>query len=397
MADFDEILKSQQVLANGMSMFKDGMSSFAKVRATNQAQEELSALSNMEMEDGKRRQQQELIARNLVMNLQKGGVSTPDVQQLSGALMPTPLQNTDDWIKQDRQDTLKERETARQYDWKKTLFDRDTRLEVAGLKSVGGTKNKFTNELDKAQAKQFSKELESLSILDTGMSDADDALSALSEFGKGTINPPTKWNRGIINGGTGWLATFGGMQKYVSSDAEMLDAKLKTVDLKAMVKTFSGMSQAVNTETERAAWNATQASLTNDDDVNAYILLGAKSLMLKQKFELADKAAYAEENESLRNYKSRLSEVMTVMDDKGEMHLIPKKAFPQLESKGFMTVDKFAKKRFGKVGSSMGADPRLKSPSAASEQQQPQEQASPAQAAPAPTVNVNKYFRRPGS
>jgi hypothetical protein len=383
MADFDEMLKSQQVLAQGMSLFRDGMASFAKTRATNQAQEELSALSSMEMEEGKKRQQQELIARNLVMNLQKAGVSNPDVQQLSGALMPTPLQQTDQWIQQDRQDTLKERELARQHDWKKMLFNRDTQLEVAGLKAVnGGVKNRFTTELDKAQAKQFSKELESLSLLDTGMSDVDDALTGLSEFGKGTFNSPTKWNRGIINAGTGWMATLGGMQKYVSADAEALDAKFKTIDLKNMVKTFQGMSQAVNTETERAAWNATQASLTNDDDVNASILLGTKSLLLKQKFELADKAAYAEQNESLRNYKSRLSEVMTVMDDKGEMHLIPKKAFPQLKEKGFMTVDHFAKKRFGKIGSSMGADPRLKGPSAASEQQQPQEQASPAQAAP---------------
>lgn len=87
--------------------------------------------------------------------------------------------------------------------------------------------------------------------------------------------------------GTGPLATLGGGSKYLSQETQKLDSLFKTLSLDSMVKAFSGMSKAVDTNAERAAFEATQPSLTNDDQVNKAILerqlKAAESLLKKQK------------------------------------------------------------------------------------------------------------------
>jgi len=68
--------------------------------------------------------------------------------------------------------------------------------------------------------------------------------------------------------GTGPFATLGGTTKFISQDLQKLDTKFNQVGLDEMVKMFSGMSKAVDSNAERAKFESTQPSLTLDDDVN---------------------------------------------------------------------------------------------------------------------------------
>lgn len=87
--------------------------------------------------------------------------------------------------------------------------------------------------------------------------------------------------------GTGPIATLGGSTRYLSEDTQDLDSLFRTLSLDSMVKMFSGMSKAIDTNAERAAFEATQPSLSNDDEVNKNILNrqleAAKNMLKKQK------------------------------------------------------------------------------------------------------------------
>lgn len=88
-------------------------------------------------------------------------------------------------------------------------------------------------------------------------------------------------------GGTGPMATLGGLTKYTSADAQNLDAQFKKLNLDTMAKLFQGMSKAVDSDAERRAFEAAQPSLTNDDNVNRRLiqdrLQAARSLATKLK------------------------------------------------------------------------------------------------------------------
>lgn len=110
-----------------------------------------------------------------------------------------------------------------------------------------------------------------------------------------------KYSKGSLTG-TGPLATLGGGTKYLSSGTQKLDSLFRTLSLDSMVKMFSGMSKAVDTNAERAAFEATQPSLSNDDNVNKMILdrqlKAAESLLRKQKEAIGryDKQGNFDEN-----------------------------------------------------------------------------------------------------
>lgn len=91
-------------------------------------------------------------------------------------------------------------------------------------------------------------------------------------------------------GGTGMLATAGGLSKYLSTDTQDLDSAFKKLNLDTMVAMFAGMSKAVDSDAERRAFEAAQAAITNDDKVNERIFRERISDMenLIKKLEKAD-------------------------------------------------------------------------------------------------------------
>lgn len=336
-------------MMRGFAALEKGMKSLGAARATGQAQEDVNAINANVTDEMEKRKKLAAVAQNLTLSLSGMGVDPTQVAQAGGAITPKQYNLTDEGIMQSRDDSLKESESARAYDWKKTLFNRETQLQLAGLKAAAGSTpgGQFKKELHKQTAKSFAQELENVGKLQTGLSDVDDALSALEQYGESTMM------------GTGPIATGFGMKKYLSRDTEALDAKLKKINLTNMATTFSGMSRAIDSEVERKAWESTQADISNDDKTNAAVLLGAKSLMLKQAFEMQQKADYADQKGDLDGYRSKLSQVISMMNPKGQMELVHKKQIPELKKAGYQSVDKFASDSWGKIPvqrSSFGSD-----------------------------------------
>ncbi len=95
------------------------------------------------------------------------------------------------------------------------------------------------------------------------------------------------YSKGSITG-TGPVATLGGLTSYVNDDTERLKARFNKLGLDSMVKMFAGMSKAVDTGAERAAFESTQPRINNDDSVNTMILndqLAAAERMLQKQQE----------------------------------------------------------------------------------------------------------------
>jgi hypothetical protein len=149
---------------------------------------------------------------------------------------------------------------------------------------------------------------------------------------------------------------MGGAKKYFSQDLENLDARYKDISLNKMVSMFSGMSKAVDSDAERRAFEATTASIKNDDKTNLQILLGSKSSLLKDKAVAEAQADWADQYGSLKGFEQAnpilKGEVTTLVDSSGEMQLVPKSAVPQLKKQGLMSVDDYvnqlAKSKFKK-------------------------------------------------
>lgn len=162
----------------------------------------------------------------------------------------------------------------------------------------------------------------------------DDALTDLG-----------KYSRGSWTGGTGPLATLGGKLAF-SDDTQSLNSKFKKLALKDMTQMFAGMSKAVDSEAERRAFEATQPSLANDDDVNAEILLGSKAIALKGQKELEAQKQYIAQHGRLdQNYESPIIGRTTavVHPETGKMEIIPKDRAKDAMAQGYMPIDQYAK------------------------------------------------------
>jgi len=93
------------------------------------------------------------------------------------------------------------------------------------------------------------------------------------------------------------------MKKYLSQDAQNLEAKFRDINLKNMVSTFSGMSKAVDSDAERRAWESTQASLSNDDEVKLKYFNGVlKSTLLKDRAVAEAQQAYVAKHGNLDGF-----------------------------------------------------------------------------------------------
>lgn len=92
----------------------------------------------------------------------------------------------------------------------------------------------------------------------------DDAQKTFDQYSKKSM------------GGTGVLAQAKGYLGSMAPETQKLESKFNALGLDTLVKTFSGMSKAVDTDAERAYFQSTQPSLKNDDTVNKEILKGMK-------------------------------------------------------------------------------------------------------------------------
>jgi hypothetical protein len=204
--------------------------------------------------------------------------------------------------------------------------------EASGKGKENPLKNKFMESTMTAQGKDYEKLQSSQPKIDEQLSGIDDAINAQIEYTKNT-----KY-------GTGPLASGYGLKGILDTDTANLKAKFNKLALKNLVTDFAGMSKAVDTDAERRAFESTQPSIKNDDRVNVSILLGGKSIALKNKAEAEAQKAYVENNGSLNGYASPIiGKVDTVVDKNGNMKLVPKNEKDQYLKSGYLGLDNYAR------------------------------------------------------
>jgi hypothetical protein len=233
----------------------------------------------------------------------------------------------------------------REFDEKKSLKQMDLDAAEARLKDdrrfqkelydikEKSKPSKFDEEVAKKEAKTYADTQEAIKKTATNLSKVDEAINAQLNYSSNTV------------AGTGPLATMGGAKKYFSQDLENLDARYKDISLNKMVSMFSGMSKAVDSDAERRAFEATTASIKNDDKTNLQILLGSKSSLLKDKAVAEAQANWAEKYGNLKGFEQAnpilRGEVTTLVDGSGEMQLVPKSEVSQLKKQGLMDLDSY--------------------------------------------------------
>ena len=165
----------------------------------------------------------------------------------------------------------------------------------------------FGEKRQKESAKAYVKDQSRRDGVNTMLSDVNRAIKAQIEYTKDSLT-----------GGTGPFATLGGLTGKFMTGTSNLNALFKTINLKNMIKTFAGMSKAIDTDGERAAWDGTQADIGNDDEVNLNILLSQRSLLLKEQTELDARRHYVEEvNGNMDRYVSPIiGEVSSMISQK---------------------------------------------------------------------------------
>lgn len=238
----------------------------------------------------------------------------------------------------DRDFAFKQSEADRDYgmDQNRLAFDQNKfnqqmAFDKYKMKNKPTEVSAFDKQRYKKQADKYMEGQEGLKRVDDSLAAVDDALNAQQNFSQDSLF------------GTGPVAQYLGANPTFNREAEALNAKLRSVDLKNMVSTFAGMSKAIDSDAERAAWQGTQANIGNDDRTNMKILLGQKSILLKDKAEAQAQRQWVEQNGSLDNYQSPVDgRIQSVVNASGEMILIPKAQVEQAKKQGFMDVDEYA-------------------------------------------------------
>lgn len=209
-----------------------------------------------------------------------------------------------------------------------------SKKELAQMKS-GGLKSMLSKSMAKSQAKDLAKSVDSIKSTGKTIDLIDDALDS-----------QLKYSADSWTGGTGPIATLGGLTRNFSQDTEALDAKFKNISIKNMATTFEGMSKAVDSDAERAAWNATQASITNDDATNVKIMLGMKAAFIKDRIISQNKLKYAREHGNLDDFETNSpllsGKMKTLVSPSGEITLVHRDEINQASAKGFITLDEHA-------------------------------------------------------
>lgn len=202
-----------------------------------------------------------------------------------------------------------------------------------GVKQQGASGKAFGEAVAKKEAERFADSQTNIPRIGQNISKIDEAIKAQLDYKANSF------------GGTGALATVGGVKKYLSQDLEKLEAKFRDINLKNMVTTFSGMSKAVDSDAERRAWESTQPGIRLDDKTNLSIMVGQKSSLLKDKAVADAQNDWVKQNGGLRGFEQNNpilnGLVTTVVDRNGNMQLVPKESLKQYLQQGYMTNDDY--------------------------------------------------------
>ena len=197
----------------------------------------------------------------------------------------------------------------------------------------------FESELQRQTAKDYTKIVEDSQRMGDQLDLTKKAISQFRDYTQGQLL------------GTGPLATLAGTTKYVSSKTEALEAVFRTINLKNMVATFSGMTRAIDTDAERRAWEATQPGVSLDDPTNAQILVGGLSLAAKTQAEGAARKQFIETSpdKTLKGYVSPvIGKTSVLFTQNGDPVVILKDQIDKGKAQGLMTDWEYEQQVLGK-------------------------------------------------
>lgn len=221
----------------------------------------------------------------------------------------------------------------------KQLAQKERELD-ANRKSENQKPTEFEKERQKLAARDFQKSQQNIQAVNKNMAIVDDAINSLKNYSNNTLF------------GTGPIATGLGLTKYTDQATEDLNAKLKAVNLRNMTTTFAGMSKAVDSNAERLAWQGTQADVSNDDLTNMNILLGQKSILLKDKAEAKAQREHVLKFGNLDQYQSPIDgKVKTMVGSDGELILVPNDRVVEASKSGYYDIDEYSRKALQKSSS----------------------------------------------
>ena len=193
----------------------------------------------------------------------------------------------------------------------------------------------FNKVKTQKSAAAYEKELGKLPDIDNQIYKLDSTIDNIIKFEKDS------W------AGSGPIAKYGSSNPLWNKDAQLLDRQFKKLQFDDMRIQFAGMSKAIDSEAERKFYSASQSNLGNHPETNIQLLLGTKSIALKQQAETRAKQQWVQDNGDLKEYKSPIiGRVVTMIDPNGQMQLIKRLDVKEAKKNGFVKLDGYAKKMF---------------------------------------------------
>lgn len=206
---------------------------------------------------------------------------------------------------QKAQNASKEDKAAAELKYKRDLAMLDRKLaaekEIAGMKAKEPTFEEKLNLKAKAdEEKAIGKEnRETKKQLDPAISSLDSQIKYVDKALKLLVNPKTGLPKSDLTG------PFDQYKASFSKEGQALEDALSNISLTKMTQMFAGMSKTIDSDAERAFFQAAQPSLKKYEDVNVEVLKEMKanleSLREKSKAKLQE-IEVPKQNKEVQNY-----------------------------------------------------------------------------------------------
>lgn len=215
------------------------------------------------------------LATQATAGMLRAGASAADAETLAARLGLAPNQMANLDLTRDQMAQADNRAAA----------DRKSRERLAGQKAQAKPAvSVFAKERTKVFAKNVDRETKQNEALSQQLDRAEKLFSNYISSG----------------GNTGPGTDFLGVRTKFSSARQVVDRIFSEISLDTLVKKFAGFSRSIDTDSERAFFNATQLSVSeNTPRTNAQIMVGMKSLAARERIETEAKRAYIAENGAL--------------------------------------------------------------------------------------------------
>lgn len=326
-------MSNLQALFKGLEMLDQGTTQLATSIAANKAAKEAKALNDrFEQETNQLQQQlqsgalepsayesqlqkiqdsqleaQSQLGTQATANFLQAGASAADAQAMASRLGLAPNQLANQRLQRQQMDRADER-LDKQLSAQQKIAQTKARAQTV-------KPSKFAEERTKTFAKQIDRDMKSNEALVTQLDRAEKLFASYIKQG----------------GNTGAGTDIFGARTAFSTARQGVSRAFDTIALDTLIKKFAGFSRSIDTDSERAFFNATQLSVSeNRPETNARIMMGMKSLAARERIEMEAKREYIQNNGVLDSgYVSPLiGKEPVVNPDDGSVRFVDKNNVP---------------------------------------------------------------------